>query len=62
GIQSFLAHASGHASADEIKKMVEMINPQYLIPIHTQHPELFYSISKLFSNSKSEEKEDGLRL
>ncbi|MEA3295042.1 MAG: MBL fold metallo-hydrolase RNA specificity domain-containing protein [Euryarchaeota archaeon] len=41
GIQTFLAHASGHASADEIKKMVEIIDPQNLIPIHTQHPELF---------------------
>jgi len=46
GIQSFLAHASGHASADEIKKMVEMINPQYLIPIHTQHRN-FFSVSSI---------------
>lgn len=35
------AHASGHASGDEIKDMIKQINPEQLIPIHTEHPDLF---------------------
>jgi len=34
-------HASGHASGVEIQKMVEMIDPEELVPIHTEKPELF---------------------
>ena len=41
GIQEFFAHASGHASGDELKEMIKEINPVNLIPIHTEHPELF---------------------
>lgn len=33
-------HASGHASGDEILAMIKQINPEELIPIHTEHPEL----------------------
>ncbi len=40
-IKEYFAHASGHASGDEIKKMIKEINPKELIPIHTEHPELF---------------------
>ena len=39
-IQEYFAHASGHASGDEIKEMIKKINPAKLIPIHTEHPEL----------------------
>jgi len=35
-------HASGHANGLEIKEMINEINPQNLIPIHTLHPELFF--------------------
>ena len=35
------AHASGHASGNEIKLMISRIHPEILIPIHTEHPELF---------------------
>jgi len=34
-------HAGGHASGSEIKKMLETIKPEILIPIHTVHPRLF---------------------
>jgi len=37
-------HASGHANGDEIRKIVDRIKPRELIPIHTQHPELFEKI------------------
>jgi ribonuclease J len=35
------AHASGHAAGPEIRKMISEINPSELMPIHTEHPELF---------------------
>lgn len=34
-------HASGHLSGTELKQMIQQINPAFLIPIHTEHPELF---------------------
>jgi len=39
GIKSCQAHASGHASGDEIRQMISDINPENLIAIHTEHPE-----------------------
>ncbi len=35
------AHASGHANMNEIFSMVRAVAPKRLIPIHTEHPELF---------------------
>jgi ribonuclease J len=35
------SHCSGHASEEEIRKVIEEINPQKVIPIHTEHPERF---------------------
>jgi len=40
-IKEYSAHASGHASGDEIRGLIKQINPEKLIPIHTEHPELF---------------------
>jgi ribonuclease J len=34
-------HASGHASGPEIKEIVQTIKPKVVIPIHTEHPEVF---------------------
>jgi ribonuclease J len=34
-------HSSGHASAPELRELVDTINPGTVIPIHTEHPELF---------------------
>jgi ribonuclease J len=35
------AHASGHLSQNDLVKVIEEINPDKIIPIHTQHPEWF---------------------
>ena len=40
-IKEYHAHASGHASGNELKLMIDRIHPEILIPIHTEHPELF---------------------
>jgi ribonuclease J len=34
-------HASGHASSEELIKIIEDINPKKVIPVHTDHPEMF---------------------
>ncbi|MEW6095283.1 MAG: MBL fold metallo-hydrolase [bacterium] len=34
-------HASGHASGQELKELIQQINPAQLFPIHTQRPDLF---------------------
>jgi len=39
-------HASGHASGPEIRDMVQRINPRIVVPIHTEHPEAFNSMSQ----------------
>lgn len=41
GIPSYRIHASGHAKTHDICRFVKEINPETLIPIHTEHPELF---------------------
>jgi len=42
--EAYQIHASGHANYPELKKMVEDIKPKKVIPIHTEHPELFKQI------------------
>jgi ribonuclease J len=34
-------HASGHLNYDEIREAVQTIKPAAVIPVHTQHPEVF---------------------
>jgi ribonuclease J len=34
-------HASGHASGPELIEMIKQIRPKMLIPVHTEHPEVF---------------------
>ena len=34
-------HASGHASAAELLKIIEDIDPEIVLPVHTEHPEFF---------------------
>lgn len=34
-------HSSGHASGPELLELIRRINPQILIPVHTEHPEYF---------------------
>ncbi|MBN2250730.1 MAG: MBL fold metallo-hydrolase [Candidatus Altiarchaeota archaeon] len=35
------AHCSGHAGRKDIERAVKKINPDVLIPVHTEHPEVF---------------------
>ncbi len=42
GVRSyFRIHVSGHASPDELREIVEEMNPRMVIPVHTEHPDLF---------------------
>jgi mRNA degradation ribonuclease J1/J2 len=34
----------GHLCGADLKQMIQQINPKYLIPIHTEKPELFKDI------------------
>ena len=40
-IKKYSTHASGHASGKEIKEMIAAINPEILIPIHTEKSNFF---------------------
>ncbi len=40
------SHASGHASGPELEEIIRTINPEILIPIHTEHPEILRSFMK----------------
>ena len=44
GITLHKAHCSGHAGKSDLKYAVRKINPEILIPIHTQNPEEFRKI------------------
>ncbi|KXA95630.1 hypothetical protein AKJ65_01445 [candidate division MSBL1 archaeon SCGC-AAA259E19] len=35
------AHASGHLSESQLEEMIESINPEVLLPVHTEGPEWF---------------------
>ena len=37
-------HASGHAPRSDLKRIVDEIQPQLVIPIHTEHPEMYREI------------------
>jgi len=47
-------HCSGHASGGDLEQMINQIKPKTVIPIHTEHPEIFNSF-----NIKVVEKELG---
>ncbi|UCD92576.1 MAG: hypothetical protein JSV43_01210 [Methanobacteriota archaeon] len=46
GLRQHQLHASGHCSMEEIKTIIEDINPKLVIPIHCEEPELFKSMWK----------------
>ena len=51
-------HTSGHAYIEDIKDMVEIINPSYIIPIHTDKPEIMRDLfpdKNIILSSDSEE-------
>jgi ribonuclease J len=41
GYNPYHIHASGHASGPEIQEMIDKIKPKLLVPIHTEHAEMF---------------------
>ncbi|RME54344.1 MBL fold metallo-hydrolase [Candidatus Woesearchaeota archaeon] len=40
------AHASGHANINDLNYIIKEIKPKKIIPVHTQHPELFKKYHK----------------
>ena len=41
GLKLEYAHTSGHMYPRDVERLVSEINPRVLVPIHTEHPELF---------------------
>ncbi len=39
--ESHHIHASGHATREELKEIVERINPDKVFPVHTENPDVF---------------------
>ena len=37
-------HTSGHATVPDLKRLAAALNPRAVIPIHTEHPELYASL------------------
>ncbi len=48
GIPAYRVQASGHATPHDIINLIEEIKPNFLIPIHTEHPKYF---GKIFQGS-----------
>ena len=36
---NYICHASGHVSKDDLIKFIELVNPDAIIPVHTDNPE-----------------------
>lgn len=52
-------HASGHASHDDIVRMVNEVDPDVIIPVHTERPDWFKRFEK---NRLTRERETSLFL
>ncbi|MFO7966776.1 MAG: MBL fold metallo-hydrolase [Archaeoglobaceae archaeon] len=49
-------HASGHVSADELRQIIEEVDPDVLIPVHTENPGWFadnFDNAVIFRNGES---------
>lgn len=46
GMSQQSLHTSGHATTKTLKRVVDGLQPQRLIPIHTFHPEKYTNLSK----------------
>ncbi len=62
GMRPVHVHASGHASQGEIIGTIERMSPKMVIPVHTEHPEMFKGLlekqgigSKVIEPPKSHE-------
>jgi ribonuclease J len=51
-IEHHQLHASGHSSMEEIFGMIDEIDPKKVVPVHTQHQELFEKTGKAVLPSK----------
>ncbi len=47
GLEFHQVHASGHCPPQDLAQIINRVKPKKLIPVHTEHPELF---KKLFKN------------
>jgi ribonuclease J len=41
GLRLHQIHASGHCPSRDLAKIIDTINPKNIVPIHTEHPDLF---------------------
>ncbi len=46
GLVHHQLHASGHASRRELEGMVRKMGPRKVVPVHTEHPEMFVGLVK----------------
>jgi len=46
GLEFHQMHASGHCPSKDLKQMIKEIKPKTLIPVHTEHPEMFKDLFK----------------
>ena len=46
GLEFHQIHASGHCPSKDLKQTVNIIKPKTLIPVHTEHPEMFRHLFK----------------
>ena len=45
GLKVEILHTSGHADENAIRKLIETVNPDVIIPVHTENAERFKKIS-----------------
>jgi len=46
GMNKFQSHCSGHATGSDLLEIISSIKPKSLYPVHTEHPELYKSVSE----------------
>jgi len=46
GVQIYRARFSGHYYPHELRNIVDILKPKKLVPIHTKHPRLVYTIAQ----------------
>ncbi|MBI2842606.1 MAG: hypothetical protein HYX78_04325 [Armatimonadetes bacterium] len=55
-------HVSGYASRDDLILVVQTIHPKSLIPVHTEHPEIYAEVVGDITNVRILEKGVPMRL
>lgn len=49
-VKKYHFHASGHLSGADIKRLVQLIKPKTVVPVHTEHPDLFRTFHENVEN------------